>query len=126
MNFLKSSSSSRKNKHNISRNRKSLRLSVLAQDDLKNIANFTQYQWGKEQKKNYLNLIKKSFNLLCISSSAIDNEVIVHMGKHRPEISTGLYSYTIKKHNVFYRENSKEFIIVRVLHTRMEPIKHFD
>jgi len=56
-----------------------------------------------------------------------------NIGKHRDEIAQGLYSYRIKKHVVLVREikgretegreSEDEFIIIRVLHGRMDMEK---
>lgn len=93
---------------------KPLRLSDPAARDLQAIAEYTQSEWGKKQKESYLNLIKQSFKTLSRSGN---------IGKRRDEIAQGLYSYSIKKHVVFFRETEDEFMIIRVLHGRMDMEK---
>lgn len=93
---------------------KPLRLSNPATRDLQAIAEYTQSEWGAKQKESYLNLIKQSFKTLSRSGN---------IGKHRDEIAQGLYSYSIKKHVVFFRETEDEFMIIRVLHGRMDMEK---
>jgi len=44
--------------------------------------------------------------------------------KNRKEIDTGLLSYRINQHVVYFRNSEDEIIIVRILHTRMDPEKH--
>ncbi len=95
-------------------NFKALRLSDPASRDLQAIAEYTQTEWGAKQKTIYLNLISQSFKTLSRSGN---------IGKHRDEIAVGLYSYGIKKHVVFFRETASEFVIIRVLHGRMDMEK---
>ncbi len=94
---------------------KAIRISNPAARDLQAIAEYTQSELGSKLKESYLNLIKQSFKTLSRSGN---------IGKHRDEIAQGLYSYSIKKHVVFIRESEDEFIIIRVLHSRMDMAKH--
>jgi len=94
---------------------KPLRISTPAKTDLQNIATYTQKEWGIGQKKVYLGLIKKSFNTL----STVGN-----IGKKRDDIDQGLYAYSIKKHTIYFRETEQEFVILRILHSRMDPERH--
>jgi len=93
---------------------KSLRISDPATRDLQAIAEYTHSEWGAKQKKSYLNLIKQSFKTLSRSGN---------IGKHRDELAQGLYSYSIKRHVVFFRETEDEFMIIRILHVRMDMEK---
>jgi len=93
---------------------KSLRISDPAIRDLQAIAEYTHSEWGTKQKESYLNLIKQSFKTLSRSGN---------IGKQRDEIAQGLYSYIIKKHVIFFRETKGEFMIIRVLHYRMDMDK---
>jgi len=94
---------------------KPLRLSIPAKTDLQRIATYTQQEWGKNQKKVYLDLIKKSFNTL----STVGN-----IGKKRDDIKKDLYAYSIKKHTVYFRETDQEFVVLRILHSHMDPERH--
>jgi toxin ParE1/3/4 len=96
-------------------NFKPLRLSAPATKDLQSIADYTLHEWGAEQKKRYLDLIKQSFQTLSMAGN---------IGKKRDELAAGLYSYTIKKHCVYFRELEQEYVVVRILHSQMEPNKH--
>lgn len=96
-------------------NYKPLRLSAPAKTDLQSIATYTQQEWGLGQKKVYLGLIKKSFNTL----STVGN-----IGKKRDDIELGLYAYSIKKHTIYFRETEQEFVVLRILHSRMDPERH--
>jgi toxin ParE1/3/4 len=94
---------------------KPLRLSDPATEDLQAIADYTLTEWGKDQQRLYLNLIKKSFVML----SQVGN-----IGKSRKDIAEGLYSYTIKSHCVYFRELDEEFVVIRILHSSMDVEKH--
>jgi len=96
-------------------NFKPIRLSSPAKTDLQRIAAYTQQEWGAVQKKVYLDLIKKSFNTL----SSVGN-----IGKKHDDIEQGLYAYSIKKHTVYFRETEQEFVVLRILHSRMDPKRH--
>jgi toxin ParE1/3/4 len=86
----------------------------LAKDDLKDIWRYTYREWGEKQADKYIIELGKGINQL------IDN----------PEIGTTCsyeikyHQYAINHHIIFYRINSTEIIIVRVLHERMDPKKH--
>ncbi|MEE9355032.1 MAG: type II toxin-antitoxin system RelE/ParE family toxin [Methylococcaceae bacterium] len=94
---------------------KPLRLSDPATADLQAIADYTLTEWGKDQQHLYLNLIKKSF----VTLSHVGN-----IGKPREDIAEGLYSYTTKSHSVYFRELDKGFVVIRILHSRMDVDKN--
>lgn len=96
-------------------------LSQSAKTDLANIAEYTMKKWGRQQKDHYLSFIKKSF--LTLQRSENDDFQRV-MGRYRPDIADGLFSYSISKHTVYYRKNTQAFTIVRVLHNHMESSRH--
>jgi len=95
-------------------NFKPIRLSDPASRDLQAISEYTQSEWGAKQKMLYLNLMSKSFKTLSRSGN---------IGKPRNEIVPGLYSYSVKKHVVYFRETEEEFVIIRILHGRMDMEK---
>jgi len=99
-------------------NFKPIKISKPAETDLKNIADYTLKEWGKLQKKNYLGMFKQSF--LTLSQGQIDNN-IMSLGRIREDIVRKLFSYRIKKHVVYFRETEHEFLIVRILHSHMDP-----
>ncbi len=92
-------------------NFKVIRISDPAARDLQAIAEYTLSEWGSKQKESYLKLIQQSFKTLSCSGN---------IGKHRDDVAGNLYSYSIKKHVVFFREIEDEFMIIRILHGRMD------
>jgi len=103
------------------KNFKPINISDPAKKDLQKIGEYTQREWGSLQKKYYLGLFKKSFKTL---SHSVSNESFVFLSKARDEIVMGLFSYTVQKHVVYYRESEQAFLIIRILHSRMDPEKH--
>ena len=96
-------------------NFKPVRLSGPAKNDLQAIARYTAKQWGASHKKNYLDLIKKSFNTLSTQGN---------FGRQCDEVAVGLFVYTIRKHSVYFRETEKEIQIIRLLDSRMDVHQH--
>lgn len=92
------------------------RITPRAQDDLKNIGQYTERQWGKRQRNTYLKALEKRFNWLAENPK---------LGKHRPDIADGYYSFPQGWHVVFYliRENSID--IIGVPHKEMDIISYF-
>lgn len=101
------------------KNFKSIQISNPAKKDLNNISEYTLKNWGKLQKKIYLGLIKQSFVLLSQESIKITPLV-----KSRKDIDAGLFSYRVKKHVIYYRVSEQSILIIRILHTQMDPDKH--
>ena len=100
---------------------KPIQISEFAKKDLQKIGKYTLKEWGALQKKYYLGLFKQSFKTL---SHTVSGDSIVSFGKSRDEIDSGLLSFIVKKHIVYYRESEQAFIIIRILHSRMDPGKH--
>lgn len=100
---------------------KSIQISASAKKDLRKIGEYTLKEWGAEQKKSYMGLFKQSFKTLSHTAS---NDSIIPFCQSRNDIKSGLFSYRIKKHIVYYRESEQLFIIIRILHSHMDPGKH--
>jgi len=98
---------------------KPIKLSNPAEADLQNIADYTLKEWGKLQKVFYLNLFKQSF--LSLSQNHEAHGLLI---KNRDDIDAGLQSYGIKNHIVYFRETKTELMIIRILHSRMDPEKN--
>ena len=96
-------------------NFKPLRLSNPAKNDLMHIAEYTFQKWGSEQKKMYLDLIKKSFNTL----SSVGN-----IGKNATKYKLPFTLTVLKKHTIYFRETELEFVVLRILHSHTAPERH--
>ncbi|HCE68641.1 MAG: plasmid stabilization protein ParE [Geobacteraceae bacterium GWC2_55_20] len=87
-------------------------LTNMAKADLKEIANFTQKRWGREQRNLYLQMLDVSFQQLA------DNPL---KGKDCSEIRMGYRKLNAGSHVIYYRQTRSDMIeIVRVLHGHMD------
>ena len=92
------------------------RLSRLADHDLANIAEYTIQEFGIEQARRYRDTLEKCFLTL------VENP---NIGRNAEELATGLKRFENQSHIVFYLEDDKGLFIVRVLHNRVDVIRHF-
>jgi len=86
-----------------------------AKASLMQIARYTEQQWGKKQRNDYLKVIDDCFHSLSKNPQ---------LGRIRPEIYHALRSHPAGKHIVFYIVRHDPIAIVQVLHERMEPARH--
>ena len=98
---------------------KTIKVSKPAEIDLKGIASYTLKHWGESQKNTYLNLFKQFF----INLSRRDEQVLPLL-KNRDDIDSGLLSCNIQKHVVYLRLTTDEILVVRILHSGMDPERH--
>jgi len=98
------------------RRMKTYRLSSEADEDLSEIYDYTESEFGTNQAVQYLSDFEDIFNKL------IRNPEI---GRARPEIKVGLRSIVKESHVVFYRMMSDYIKIVRVLHSRKD-LRNFE
>lgn len=97
-------------------NKKMVRVTPRARDDLKNIGRYTQHAWGKNQRNYYLKCIESRFHWLVEAPQ---------LGKHRADICEGYYSYPEGQHMVFYIIGSDCIDIIGVLHKEMDIVSYF-
>jgi toxin ParE1/3/4 len=95
---------------------KKLLVSAPAKADLGQIGDYTERQWGAQQKRKYLNRIKDQFKALLQTPG---------LGAPRDDIAKGLRAHPAGRHLVFYRETKSELQIVRVPRESMdvEPLR---
>lgn len=87
-------------------------LTKKAKADLKEIARYTQDQWGCDQRDKYLAMLDGCFHQLAA------NPLI---GKDCSEIRSGYRKMKAGSHVIFYRQTSADMIeIVRILHGSMD------
>lgn len=96
---------------------KKYRVTPRARDDLKSIARYTQYQWGKLQRDKYLKLLEQRFEW--IGENPLS-------GKNRKDIHAGYYSFPQGEHLVFYRLGTGIVEIIGVLHQDMDVECYFN
>jgi toxin ParE1/3/4 len=91
-------------------------VSPAAKDDLSGIYQFGLQHWGVTQASNYLENLKALFWRLTEQPK---------MGIDREDLLPTMRSFTVETHVVFYRLRSDQVEIVRVLHGRQDPKRHF-
>lgn len=88
-----------------------------AKADLKDIARYTQKEWGVKQRDIYLIKIDRVFRIL---------SDFPEKGRSCDHIRNGYLKCGVGKHNVFYRKiSSKDIEIVRILHERRDIENQF-
>jgi toxin ParE1/3/4 len=91
------------------------RLTPAAKSDLLEIWNYTIKIWGEKQAEKYLLDIEVKLEQLAANPK---------LGRQRPEISPGYYSFPVGKHIIFYLHSGKHIDIIGVLHGRMDIDKN--
>lgn len=91
------------------------KLTPAAINDLREVAQYTEGQWGKEKRNEYLAALDRRFVWLA------DNP---QLGKNRDEVRPGLYSYPEGSHVIFYRSVESQLQIIGILHQNMDFKQH--
>ncbi|OTA14232.1 plasmid stabilization protein [Xenorhabdus vietnamensis] len=92
------------------------KLSNLASEDFEHIFEYTLLNFGVEQADEYTEGMHSALQTLA------ENPL---MGHECPEIAIGLRRHDHQKHAIFYRCQSSEVYVLRILHQQMEPLRHF-
>lgn len=92
-------------------------LSSAAQTDLINIGQYTVQKWDGNQAKKYLAEIRQVLLMLC---------EMPKVGKHRPDVKEGVYSFTHESHTIYYMLTSSELIVIGILHKSSVPLNHLE
>lgn len=92
------------------------RVTPRAEKDLRAIANYTLRAWGRKQRDAYLRALDGRFAWLAEHP---------YLGKPRPDIKNGYYSYPQGSHVIFYLVREAEIDIIGVLHPRMDVLSYF-
>jgi len=92
-------------------------LTLLAENDLENIFDYTIDQWGEQQATDYTNKLFKRFEWLAENSN---------LGKKRDEVSEGYLSYFEESHTIFFRETNGGIEILGIPHQSEDIEHHFE
>ena len=95
----------------------SYRFTDEAKEDLEGIVSYTHDKWGRDQVIKYLDGLKAKAIIL-VEHPAIGNDV--------SEYYEGLRATPYQSHVIYYVEQNKDIVIVRILHSAMLPTKHLD
>ena len=91
------------------------RFTLSAKSDLIEIWNYSVENWGGKKAEKYLQDIEDKLNQLAANPE---------LGKHRPEIAPGYYSFPVRKHINFYLISDSHIDIIGILHRRMDIDKN--
>ncbi len=94
----------------------SFRLTPRAENDLRAIARYTLEQWGREQRESYLRALDGRFRWLA------ENPAV---GKPRPDVKEGYFSYPQGRHVIFYLIRDGGIDIIGIPHQRMDVLNYF-
>lgn len=92
------------------------RLSNLAVADFTAIYEYTLSHFGARQADAYTDDLERVFQLL--NESPLMGHDCANIGAH-------IRRHDHQQHAIFYRPLESDIFIVRILHQRMEPLKHF-
>ena len=91
-------------------------LTPAAQADIDHTWDYTAEHWSTDQADRYTDDIRDA----CRDLAA---------GRNRGRIATvraGYLKYSVGAHVLFYRVEATTFVIVRILHSRMDADRHFN
>jgi len=91
------------------------RLTEKAEHDLEEIIDYTHEQWGTLQAHTYLDGLETRGQLLAENPD---------LGTRRGDVLAGLFSFPYESHILYYYKQPHGITILRVLHNRMDPMKH--
>ena len=95
---------------------KKFRVSVAADTDLRQIAQYTQEQWGSERRNAYITNLFDAFARLADTPDIATKLDYVREGYRR---------FPVESHVIYFRSSATHTIeIVRVLHKRMNAEAH--
>lgn len=92
------------------------RLTPLAQRDLSGIWDFTLKRWGESQAETYIKELRLAIERIA---------EVPGRGRRCEEIRAGNRRYGIGSHLIFFVESKHGIDVIRILHQRMDPTRHF-
>lgn len=92
------------------------RLTPAAQRDLTNIWDYSVETWNARQAERYVRAIQATAELLTRNKE---------LGRRRPDLGSRYRSVTSGSHVLFYKCTDDAVEIIRILHHRMDPGRHF-
>jgi len=91
------------------------RLTPAAEHDLESIWTYTARQWGIEQASRYLDALTATFSEFAESPRTAPGCEHIRSGYRR---------FGVERHMVYFRMSDDGILIVRVLHARMDALRH--
>jgi toxin ParE1/3/4 len=87
-----------------------------AKRDLLEIRQYTQQKWGALQAKSYLGELRDTFRRL--------QEQPLIGSDRSAELGSGLLGFPYGSHVIYYRVQSKNLLVLAILHQSMAPSLH--
>ena len=91
------------------------RLSKAAQTDVRGIARYTQKEWGRAQRRRYLDGLQEKFEALSLTP---------RRAAERLDFDPPVRIYPYEKHLIVYVIDDGGILIIRVLHQSMNVPAH--
>ncbi len=92
----------------------SYQLTPLAESDLEDIWLYTFREWSLEQADHYIDDMIDAFEGLTAGSKR----------GRSADIRSGYLKYAVGSHMIYFREHENILLVVRVLHERMDVMRH--
>ncbi len=96
---------------------RSLRFTLQAGQDIRNVLLETRRQWGAEQRTAYRRTLYNAFSVI------LSNPKI---GRAREDLGPTIRSRLAERHVIYYEILPDAILILRVMHVRMHPPSSFD
>jgi toxin ParE1/3/4 len=93
-----------------------VRLTPAARHDLSSIWDYTAERWDVSQAETYIGELRAAIERVAEQPER---------GLACDEIREGYRRYAVGSHSVFYVTSELGVDVIRILHQRMEPSKHF-
>ena len=94
---------------------KKISIADAAKRDIANIKAYSRKRWGARQADKYDAEIKSKLRYLRDAPA---------IGADCGDLKTGLRSFPVGRHVVFYQDTEAELIVARVLHKQMDAGRH--
>jgi toxin ParE1/3/4 len=92
------------------------RLSPRAQRDLDGVFEYTVAQWGLPQALRYIDLVEAACAGLAEAPQQAQNCANIRPGYRRR---------SVENHIIYFRPTSYGIAIIRIMHQRMDAVRHF-
>jgi len=86
-----------------------------AENDLVEIVDYSNETWGVRQTTKYIDGFYAQAQIISENPN---------MGLERSTLAAGLFSFPFESHVIFYFQEPKGIIITRVLHKKMDWVRH--
>ncbi len=100
----------------MSAHKTSVVLTPEAEADINDILLYTWQQWGEEQRDRYDAGLDRAINALAD---------FAEMGVRMPRLFSGCRARPVERHVLYYRIMGDTIEVVRILHERTDPSRHF-